>query len=156
MFHNITILSGGQSGVDRAALLFAFNNGINIAGWCPLGRIAEDGTIADHYPLKETNTSEYCERTKLNVRDSDGTLIIYNELIDDGTKVTIEEATLQTKPYHKVNLSENSGLITLRTSKWLKENNIKLLNIAVPRESSSNGIYNQTMGFLVNLFSLLK
>jgi predicted Rossmann-fold nucleotide-binding protein len=70
------IISGGQTGVDRAALDVALELGIPCGGWCPKGRLAEDGSIDLRYPLKETNSSEYRERTEKNVEDSDGTLIL--------------------------------------------------------------------------------
>lgn len=70
------IRSGGQTGVDRAALNVAIRLGIPCGGWCPQGRLAEDGRIPLCYPLRETPTAEYAERTMWNVRDSDGTLIL--------------------------------------------------------------------------------
>ncbi len=71
------IISGGQSGVDRAALDFCLENNIPCGGWCPKGRMAEDGRISDKYPLIETESEDYAERTRLNVENSDGTLIIF-------------------------------------------------------------------------------
>jgi hypothetical protein len=69
------IISGGQTGVDRAALDVARDLGIPCGGWCPKGRRAEDGRIADRYPLQETSSSDYSVRTKSNVREPDGTLL---------------------------------------------------------------------------------
>ena len=71
------IISGGQTGVDRAALDAALELGIEVGGWCPKGRLAEDGTVPDKYPLKEMDTNAYPARTEQNVIDSDGTLIIF-------------------------------------------------------------------------------
>src|SRR5262245_54833883 len=86
------IISGGQSGVDRAALDVALELGIPCGGWCPKGRRAEDGPLPDRYPLDETQTSFYPERTRRNVRDSDGTLILADGAAKGGTALTIELA----------------------------------------------------------------
>lgn len=75
-FSELKIVSGGQTGVDRAALDVALELGLPCGGWCPKGRKAEDGVIHSRYPLKETPSEEYNERTTWNVRDSDGTLIV--------------------------------------------------------------------------------
>ena len=77
MNRNFKIVSGGQSGVDRAALDFALENKIPCGGWCPKGRLAEDGRIHHRYPLRETSSTDYRVRTQANVEDSDGTLILY-------------------------------------------------------------------------------
>ena len=71
------IISGGQTGVDRAALDVAMEYGIDAGGWCPQGRLAEDGIIPDNYPLTELPGADYCQRTRKNVIDSDGSVIIY-------------------------------------------------------------------------------
>ena len=70
------IVSGGQTGVDRAALDVALDLSLPCGGWCPKGRKAEDGPIAAHYPLTETPLDSYPQRTEWNVRDSDGTLVL--------------------------------------------------------------------------------
>lgn len=102
IFQNIKIICGGQSGVDRAALDFALKNGIQCGGWCPNGRLAEDGIIHVNYPLKESITSSYEERTMLNVRDADGTIIIYENETDKGTQLTIDIAHSMNKPLIKI------------------------------------------------------
>ncbi|MBT7265582.1 MAG: molybdenum cofactor carrier, partial [Rhodospirillaceae bacterium] len=86
------IISGGQTGVDRAALDAALRLGIDCAGWCPLGRWAEDGEIAAHYPVLETESPDPAERTSLNVSESDGTLVLGDEGLDDGSMLTVELA----------------------------------------------------------------
>ncbi len=68
------IVSGGQTGVDRAALETALALGIPCGGWCPKGRKAEDGAIPEHYPVTETESATYEERTRLNVCESDATM----------------------------------------------------------------------------------
>src|SRR6266571_9073801 len=79
------IVSGGQTGVDRAALDVALELGIPCGGWCPRGRRAEDGIIPERYPLIETPTTAYPQRTERNVRDSDGTLVLTVGRADGGT-----------------------------------------------------------------------
>ena len=79
---------GGQTGVDRAALDVAIELGIPRGGWCPKGRRAEDGVIAKHYPLRETPSTDYRERTRRNVRDADGTLIVTADELRGGTALT--------------------------------------------------------------------
>ena len=148
------IISGGQTGVDRAALDFALNNGINCGGWCPLGRKAEDGKISDKYPLLETKSSKYSERTKLNVQNSDGTLIFFNQTLDKGSTLTATLANKYCKPLFYYNFSANTNFseITL----WIDSNKIKILNIAGSRESNSTGIYTKTYTLLNKIFIIKK
>jgi predicted Rossmann fold nucleotide-binding protein DprA/Smf involved in DNA uptake len=82
------VVSGGQTGVDRAALDAALEAGIPCGGWCPKGRIAEDGRLPSRYPLRETPSDSYAQRTEWNVRDSDGTLILTRGALDGGTALT--------------------------------------------------------------------
>ena len=82
------IISGGQTGVDRAALDVALIAGIDCGGWCPLGRKAEDGPLPLHYPLTETESDDYALRTEYNIRDSDGTLILARRPLTGGTALT--------------------------------------------------------------------
>lgn len=111
------IISGGQTGVDRAALDIAIKFKISHNGWCSYGRIAEDGIISEKYNLKEAPAPPkdeyldvdaiYKKRTELNVRDSDGTLIIVKDVPDGGTFYTIEMANKHKKPHLIFNLSKN-------------------------------------------------
>lgn len=144
------IISGGQTGVDRAALDYSLDKGIPCGGWCPKGRKAEDGPIPDRYPLKETATDSYSERTKLNVVESDGTLILYNKLPDRGTKSAIELCLSLNKPVLYHSLREEDDLARVRN--WIGHYQIKMLNIAGPRESSEPGIYRASLDFLERLF----
>ena len=86
------IVSGGQTGVDRAALDAALALGIPCAGWCPKGRRAEDGAIPERYPVAETESADYEERTRLNVGDADATLILASGPLSGGTGLTAETA----------------------------------------------------------------
>src|SRR5947209_20410690 len=99
------IVSGGQTGVDRAALDVALALGIPCGGWCPRGRRAEDGPIPERYPLVETPTDEYPERTERNVCDSDGTLILTRGQPDRGTALTARLANRHKKPLYVVDLA---------------------------------------------------
>ena len=100
------ILSGGQTGVDRAALDVALELGLPCGGWCPKGRRAEDGPIPSHYPLTETPWDGYPQRTEWNVRDSDGTLILTEGEPDRGTALTRELAARHGKPCLVLDLTE--------------------------------------------------
>ncbi len=144
------LISGGQTGVDRAALDFAIDNQITCNGWCPKGRIAEDGIIPIKYPLTETSGSDYRERTKLNVNDTDGTLIFINGYMDEGTKLTMDTADDLKKPCFIYDFSKTPEKEKLLN--WLSENKIKILNIAGPRESNSVGIYGLVYDVLNKIF----
>lgn len=143
------IHSGGQTGVDRAALDTAIALGISHGGWCPLGRLAEDGCISERYQLKETPSAEYAQRTEWNVRDANGTLILNQGELSGGTLWTVEMAKQYRKPYWVVQLEVESA--TDVVSDWLHQQPIQILNIAGPRESEQPGIYDSTKSFLWDL-----
>ncbi|MDF2939595.1 MAG: uncharacterized protein K0R66_237 [Gammaproteobacteria bacterium] len=148
------IVSGGQTGVDRAALDVAIGLNIPHGGWCPKGRLAEDGSLSDRYHLKETQTSDYSERTKLNIQDSDATLVLVPALplnIQDGTVLTIEELKAKAKPHLIIDLSQKPDQALVL--KWIKEHHIKTLNVAGPRESTSPGIYQKASEILNHIFA---
>jgi hypothetical protein len=140
------VVSGGQRGVDRAALDVAFELGLPCGGWCPQGRKAEDGPIATRYPLKETPSDDYSERTEWNVRDSDGTLVLTRDDPTEGTAFTIERAARLRKPCLVVDLSDKPSVSTVRA--WVKDSRIRVLNVAGPRESKYPGIYIHACQFL--------
>lgn len=133
------IVSGGQTGVDRAALDSAIRHAIPHGGWCPRGRRAEDGVIDAVYELVETPGHEYSQRTEYNVRDADGTLILKMGRLEGGTAFTARVAAAAGRPCLIVDLSAPADLEVIRT--WLDENHIRVLNIAGPRASKSPGIY---------------
>jgi predicted Rossmann-fold nucleotide-binding protein len=157
----LKIVSGGQTGIDRAALDFALKNNIPCGGWCPKGRIAEDGAIPEKYPLKEAKTLDYETRTELNVKDSDGTLILNRGGLNGGTALTIGFAQKHKKSYLIVDLNnyeeDKDDAISfgnaLIFSGWVRQNGIKVLNIAGPRESKSPGIYKLARRFLEEVLS---
>jgi len=146
------IISGGQTGVDRAALDVALELGIACGGWCPKGRRAEDGVIPAEYPLQENKSTSYPARTAMNVRASDGTLILTHGTPDRGTALTISLARRSKKPCLIVDLSRTQDPVAVR--KWLAVEKIKNLNVAGPRESSRPGIGNETRRFMRKLFHL--
>lgn len=149
------IVTGGQTGVDQAALDTAMTLGIHCGGWCPKGRLAEDGAIHKKYPLKETKSDVYAERTKLNIRDSDGTLTLVAKLpidVNDGTNLTLQESRAKNKPHQLIDLSKKDAIY--QAINWINEENIGALNIAGPRESQSPGIYKKSIVFLTALMRL--
>ena len=152
-FHVERIISGGQTGVDRAALDVALELNIPCAGWCPRGRFAEDGIIPNRYPLSGTPTSDYSERTIWNVRDSDATLIITWGPPTGGTAFTHACALNLEKPHRVVDLLEapNPASVT----DWIVEGQIRVLNIAGPREGKPAGIYTSAKSFLMECFAHL-
>lgn len=153
MKSNLTIISGGQTGVDRAALDFALQHGIETGGWCPKLRLAEDGTIPEQYPVKEIDSEEYDERTRHNVCDSDGTLVFISDDIDEGTQLTLDLADEFNKPLFIVSLKTFNN--NNRIKQWLENHHIKTLNIAGPSESNSPGIYKAVLQFLTINATLL-
>lgn len=145
------IISGGQTGVDRAALDAALEVGMPIGGWCPRGRRAEDGFVPHGYPLAETPTTEYTERTNFNVRDSDATLVITRGALDGGSLFTTKVAMQLGRPYKVVDMDETNGLEVAVS--FIRTTNARVLNVAGPRESKNPGIYERSLLFLKNVFS---
>lgn len=155
IFKNIEIISGGQSGVDRAALDFALENGISCGGYCPKGRLAEDGIIDKKYPLLETQSSIYQERTRLNIEQSDAVLVIFEKDLGKGTKLAIEFAEKTNKSIFVAKMPSNNQLLE-EVIIWLNKLKPIRLNIAGPRESSDMGIYEKTYTFLTDAFENIK
>ncbi len=145
------IISGGQTGVDRAALDVAIDLGIEHGGWCPAGRLAEDGTIPLRYQLTEHESPAYADRTRQNVIDSDGTLVLYSRRLQGGTSLTTRYAREANKPLFLVRL-DKPPLPSL-IHQWLDENFILTLNVAGPRASSAATIYQDAFDFLLQVFS---
>lgn len=134
----LKIISGGQTGVDRAALDFAIRSGIEHGGWCPQGRLAEDGLVPSIYQLRETDTPDYSKRTERNVVDSDATLIITRDaFLTGGTALTQELALRHSRPL--LVLQERDGVEQEadRLAAFFKQHPVKVLNIAGPRESEA-------------------
>jgi hypothetical protein len=154
----LRIVSGGQTGVDRAALDAASELGVPCGGWCPAGRRAEDGQIADKYPLTETAGSDYAERTLANVRDSDATLIVshgHYEAISAGARLTAETAMKLDRPLFiaQFAMGDSGSGCLLDICDWIGEHGISVLNIAGPRESECPGIYVAAHSLILDLLT---
>lgn len=147
----VKIISGGQTGVDRAALDAALDLGIACGGWCPRGRLAEDGRIPERYPLREAPTPSYPERTALNVRDSDGTLVLAWGPPTDGTALTIHLAETMEKPCLVLDLMNAPDPDDARA--WIAAHGIRTLNVAGPRASADPALQSTAYTWLVALLS---
>ncbi len=145
-----TIVSGGQTGVDRAALEAARDLGLACGGWCPRGRRAEDGAIDARYPLRETPSEDYAQRTEWNVRDSDGTLVITRGRPAGGTALTVAVARRLRKPLLVVDLEDPGPARSVRD--WADRLGIGTLNVAGPRESQQPGIEAEARQLLLAAF----
>jgi len=143
------IISGGQTGVDRAALDAARAQNLAVGGWCPKGRRAEDGSIPSVYPLKEAPSAAYQQRTSWNVRDSDGTLLLTRGALEGGTAFTKSEADERGRPVLHVSTSHSEPVPTIRA--WVTEYDIETLNVAGPRASEEPGIYDDAYAIVRSL-----
>jgi len=152
------IISGGQTGVDQGALDFALAHGFDAGGWCPKGRVCENGIIPDQYPLIEVQEGGYGTRTLWNVRDADGTLVIIrNGHQEKGTALTIDYCKQLIKPYFLLDINPSGEIGEVLKSefiKWLEDYSIQVLNIAGNRESNSPGIQKDTYDILEYLLTL--
>jgi len=148
----VKIISGGQTGVDRAALDWAMQHGLAHGGWCPKGRSAEDGALALRYALRETESEGYRQRTRQNVVDSDGTLIFNVGDLSEGSLTTLRFAERFGKPCLVIQLDEKTGSEGVqRVAEWVSTHGIAVLNVAGPRESKRPGIYQATFAFFNRL-----
>lgn len=152
----LTIISGGQTGVDRAALDAALAANVPCGGWCPRGRKAEDGRIPDRYPLREMESPDYRARTIRNVLQSDGTLIIYFDRLTGGTRLTADSCIQHHVPHLLINgsaveVSEAAG----KVAAFVNENDIKVLNVAGPRASNHAHAYDYTFDLIGRLLDRL-
>ena len=133
---HLKIISGGQTGVDRAALDVALKRRIDCGGWCPAGRLDEFGRIPDPYPLKELEEGSFAERTLQNVKDSEGTIVIYFNELRGGTQYTVHCCQELQRPYKLINAAnicpqEAAKLIV----DFVREHKIDILNVAGSRQS---------------------
>jgi len=153
----VKIISGGQTGVDRAALDVALKHRIKCGGWCPAGRLDENGKIPDRYPLKELKKGGNEERTLQNVRDSDGTIVIYFHELEGGTAYTIGCCIEDRQPHRLIDAAKYSpeDAATLMVA-FVVDHEIETLNVAGPRESEWKGAYNYAFRAMDVLLSRLK
>ena len=152
----VRIVSGGQTGVDRAALDFAVRRGLDYGGWCPRGGWAEDfplppGVLRQYPRLAPTPSADPKQRTLWNVRDSDATLIIGSPPgVSEGAAFTLSCAIALSKPHHLVDLRDPGAASAVRA--WIERARPETLNIAGPRESELPGIFEAAATFLGALF----
>lgn len=130
--------------MDRAALDVARARDLPHGGWCPRGRKAEDGQIADYYMLSETPSADYAQRTEWNVRDSDGTLIIVRGSLAGGTRLTADLARRHDQPLFVWDLEELEQT-PADVARWIEREEIHVLNVAGPRASECRGIYDDAV-----------
>ena len=149
------IISGGQTGADRAALDFAIKMDLPHGGWVPKGRLAEDGSIPARYHLTEMPTKSYPKRTEQNVVDSDGTLIVSHEKLTGGSQYTLDMAVMHSKPWLHIDLNETTVLeAAQQVIDWVLTNRIETLNVAGPRASKDLRIYMAVCDLLETIFYL--
>lgn len=135
------IVSGGQTGADRAGLDWAISRGVPHGGWCPLGRKSEDGRIHEKYLLMEAQSGNYKERTELNVRDSDGTVILTGRpALHGGSLLTARMAERHGRAWLHLNLSEGVEKAGATLRKFASSEGVGILNVAGNRESICTGI----------------
>jgi hypothetical protein len=132
----LKIISGGQTGVDRAAIDVALRHGIECGGWCPVGRLDEFGKIPDRYPVQELQGGGFVERTLQNVKDSDGTVVIYPVELRGGTEQTVCFCLELKRPHDLIDASKISAEGAAKLiGAFVDKNKINILNVAGPRES---------------------
>lgn len=146
------IISGGQTGVDRAALDWAIAHGIDHGGWCPHGRASESGPIPSRYRLQETPAAGYSQRTRLNVQAAEGTLIICRGPLVGGSRLTLRFARELARPACVLDLEEDRVVRRARFLAWRGAHAIGTLNVAGPSESRCPGIHCEAMDLLDHLF----
>lgn len=149
-----SIISGCQTGVDRAALDAAMKAGIDCGGFVPRGKFAEDGRIPDRYPVYECDSPDYDVRTELNVINSDATLILNRGIIDGGTAYTLGLCRHHGKPVSVIDLDNlEPRQAAAQIQKFLQREKPQVLNVAGPRESKSPGIYALSLNILLSVLN---
>ena len=146
------IISGGQTGADRGALDAALALGFECGGWCPRRRRAEDGAIPARYPLQEAPSARYPVRTRRNIEESDGTLIVARGALSGGTLVTARHAERLGKPCLTLDPDgQPPGEMCRAAGAWLTDEGIEILNVAGPRRSSDPDIYRAVRNLVAGL-----
>jgi putative molybdenum carrier protein len=145
----LKIISGGQTGVDRAALDVALRHEIECGGWCPAGRLDEVGKIPDHYPIQELQGGGFTERTLQNVKDSEGTVVIYPGKLEGGTEQTVRFCIELNRPHQLIDASKISPDDAAKLIRdFVLKNKIDILNVAGPRQSEWPEGYDYASGVL--------
>jgi Circularly permutated YpsA SLOG family len=153
----VKIVSGGQTGADRAALDWAIAHELPHGGWCPRGRKAEDGTIPTRYRLSETPGAAYVQRTEWNVRDSDGTVVLsLSRTLTGGSSKTVALAQQHGKPW--IHLARDAHAVDAANQlrRFVEEHGIRVLNVAGPRASTEPGIGAFVLAVLDRAFGLAR
>ena len=149
------IISGGQTGVDRAALDTAIRLGIPHGGWVPKGRLAEDGPLPQTYSMQETASAVYAERTEKNVVEADGTLIISHGKLCGGSAYTREMAVKHHRPWLHIDLDRSGAFRSAMAIRdWIAANRIRVLNVAGPRASKEPRIYRSALALIETVYYL--
>ena len=153
----LKVVSGAQTGVDRAALDAALEAGILCGGFVPKGRLAEDGRVSERYPVQECGSEDYPVRTELNVEHSGATLILYEGELDGGTLLTRNLCRKHGKPFLAVPLDRRTlEQAVSQCLEFLRDARPKIVNMAGPRESGRPGIHDRALAVLRRLFALLQ
>ena len=149
------IISGGQTGADRAALDAAIDLHIPHGGWVPLGRKAEDGKVPEKYQVQEIETESYSERTEQNIIDSDGTLILSHGQLMGNSALTARLAKKQSRPCLHIDLNKTNAFKAAQDiNRWIQESGMKVLNVAGPRASEDPEIYDDAYKVLKTAYHL--
>jgi hypothetical protein len=136
------IISGGQTGVDRAALDAALKHHLQCGGWCPDGRLDEFGRIPEHYPVRELSGAGPAERTRQNVIDSEATIIMYEKQLRSGTEFTVQCCEEYRRPHLLIDAAKTSTDVAAKLiSEFVRQRNVGTLNVAGPRQSDWSGGY---------------
>ena len=144
----LKVISGGQTGAERAALDAALAQGLSIGGWCTRDRWAEDGAIPDHYPLAQTRTEDLHVRTMRNVECSSATLLLTRGSLMGACRLSADTARSVCRPLLVVDLEAQSEDPVDTIVGWLKQVRPAVLNVSGPRESNAPGIYEQALCLL--------
>ena len=149
------IISGGQTGVDQAALDVAIKLGIPYGGAIPKGRKTENGVLPQKYIMQEMPTSNYADRTEKNVIDSDGTLIISRGWLSDGSEYTRKMAMKHHRPWLHIDLSKSAKFHAATSIvSWIVQNRVRILNVAGPRASKDPEIYLDALNVIESAYYL--
>ena len=152
----LKIISGGQTGIDRAALDAALEHGVSVGGWCPEGRLAENGIIPVNYPLMELVGGGYDDRTKRNVLESDGTVIIYFDILEGGTKITFDYCVSLSKPHLLFDgLKIEEAKVAQDIATFVRAHDVHVLNFAGPRASKEPRGYAYAHSMMSGFLQLL-
>lgn len=140
------IVSGGQIGVDQAALDVAIKLGVPHGGWIQKGRKTQRGILPEKYQLKEMPVAGFKDRIEQNVIHSDGTLIISHGELTGGADYSQKMAKEHNRPCLHIDLNEASvDMAGSKINTWIIENEIEVLNVTGSRTSEDAKIYKETM-----------